>query len=263
MDASVLVFPWGSPAYWCPCGLLCPLGFPNQLVQVGWCRATSGSDAAVAVPILIFLPLAPRLAITQEAPLGATSGDRWVLTAACIALPAGSSAMAAARGSSTVPGRKPAEGRAGPCSSENAGGDTDSHDYAAESGVSRSPGETCTCACSCMLVHTCECFCVFGRRGLGVHKAGSCTRVVSAQRAALVGAEGFHIAEHQRLLVYAAGWGLVLGGSGVLVGPGGVAEGDLHSLPCVWGGEAGPSCAFPGKGAAYDLWKDVNLKSFM
>ncbi|XP_064889607.1 rabphilin-3A isoform X2 [Columba livia] len=45
-----------------------------------------------------------------------------------------------ARGSSTVPGRKPAEGRAGPCGSENASGDMDSHDYATESGVSRSPG---------------------------------------------------------------------------------------------------------------------------
>ncbi|OPJ74973.1 rabphilin-3A isoform A [Patagioenas fasciata monilis] len=52
----------------------------------------------------------------------------------------GSSAVAAARGSSTVPGRKPAEGRAGPCGSENTSGDTDSHDYTTESGVSRSPG---------------------------------------------------------------------------------------------------------------------------
>ncbi|KAK2537869.1 Rph3a [Columba livia] len=52
----------------------------------------------------------------------------------------GSSAVAAARGSSTVPSRKPAEGRAGPCGSENASGDMDSHDYATESGVSRSPG---------------------------------------------------------------------------------------------------------------------------
>lgn len=60
-----------------------------------------------------------------------------------------------------------------------------------------------------------------------MHKAGSCTRVVSAQRAALIGAEGFHIAEHQHLLVYAALWSLVLGGSGVLVGLWRVLEGDL------------------------------------
>uniref|UniRef100_A0A8C3KNP3 Rabphilin 3A n=1 Tax=Calidris pygmaea TaxID=425635 RepID=A0A8C3KNP3_9CHAR len=46
----------------------------------------------------------------------------------------GSDAPAAARGSYAVPSRKPAEG------SEHTGGDTDSRDYAAESGVSRSPG---------------------------------------------------------------------------------------------------------------------------
>ncbi|XP_010184777.1 PREDICTED: rabphilin-3A-like, partial [Mesitornis unicolor] len=51
--------------------------------------------------------------------------------------PDGSEAMAAAaRGSHAAPGRKPAEGRAGPCGD----GDTDSRDYAQESGVSRSPG---------------------------------------------------------------------------------------------------------------------------
>ncbi|XP_072736567.1 rabphilin-3A isoform X1 [Ciconia boyciana] len=52
----------------------------------------------------------------------------------------GSDVMAAARGSYAAPGRKPAEVRPGPCGSEHAGGDTDSRDYAAESGVSRSPG---------------------------------------------------------------------------------------------------------------------------
>ncbi|CAM9551070.1 unnamed protein product [Bubo scandiacus] len=52
----------------------------------------------------------------------------------------GSDVTAAAQGSSAVPGRRPAEGRPGPCGSEHAGGDTDSRDYAAESGVSRSPG---------------------------------------------------------------------------------------------------------------------------
>ncbi|XP_074462537.1 rabphilin-3A isoform X3 [Larus michahellis] len=46
----------------------------------------------------------------------------------------GSDATAAARGSYAAPGRKPAEG------SEDTGGDMDSRDYAAESGVSRSPG---------------------------------------------------------------------------------------------------------------------------
>ncbi|NXM13824.1 RP3A protein, partial [Ploceus nigricollis] len=52
-------------------------------------------------------------------------------------LPAGTDATAAARGS-----RKAAEGRPGPCGSEDTGGDSDSRDYAAESGVSRSPGES-------------------------------------------------------------------------------------------------------------------------
>ncbi|XP_074743376.1 rabphilin-3A isoform X2 [Strix uralensis] len=52
----------------------------------------------------------------------------------------GSDATAAAQGSSAVPGRRLAEGRPGPCGSEHAGGDADSRDYAAESGVSRSPG---------------------------------------------------------------------------------------------------------------------------
>ncbi|XP_010172953.2 rabphilin-3A, partial [Antrostomus carolinensis] len=54
-----------------------------------------------------------------------------------------SDVTAAARGSHAMPGRKPGEGRPGPCGSEHSGGDTDSHDAAAESGVSRSPGETC------------------------------------------------------------------------------------------------------------------------
>ena len=61
--------------------------------------------------------------------------------------------MAAARGSYMAPGRKPAEGRPGPCGSEHAGGDADSRDYAAESGVSRSPGESCASACLCTLLH--------------------------------------------------------------------------------------------------------------
>lgn len=77
------------------------------------------------------------------------------LTAAFIALPTGSDTTAAARGSSATPGRKLAEGRPGPCGSEHAGGDADSRDYAAESGVSRSPGESCASAC------------LDGRRGLG------------------------------------------------------------------------------------------------
>ncbi|XP_067163006.1 rabphilin-3A [Apteryx mantelli] len=47
---------------------------------------------------------------------------------------------AAARGSHAAPGRKPAEARTGPCGSEHAGGDTESRDYSAESGVGRSPG---------------------------------------------------------------------------------------------------------------------------
>ncbi|XP_038008812.1 rabphilin-3A [Motacilla alba alba] len=50
-------------------------------------------------------------------------------------LPAGTDGTAAARGS-----RKAAEGRPGPCGSEDTAGDSDSRDYAAESGVSRSPG---------------------------------------------------------------------------------------------------------------------------
>ncbi|XP_069726981.1 rabphilin-3A [Phaenicophaeus curvirostris] len=48
----------------------------------------------------------------------------------------GSNATAAARGSHAAPSRKPAEGRQGPCGSE----DADGHDYNAESGVSRGPG---------------------------------------------------------------------------------------------------------------------------
>ncbi|XP_032561912.1 rabphilin-3A isoform X4 [Chiroxiphia lanceolata] len=47
----------------------------------------------------------------------------------------GSDTTASPRGS-----RRPAEGRAGPCGSEDTGGDTESRDYGAESGVSRSPG---------------------------------------------------------------------------------------------------------------------------
>ncbi|KAJ7421769.1 Double C2-like domain-containing protein beta [Pitangus sulphuratus] len=46
----------------------------------------------------------------------------------------GSDTTASPRGS-----RRPAEGRAGPCGSEDTGGDTESRDYGAESGVSRSP----------------------------------------------------------------------------------------------------------------------------
>ncbi|KAM9526309.1 rabphilin-3A isoform 2-T4 [Guaruba guarouba] len=52
----------------------------------------------------------------------------------------GSDATAAARGSYAAPGRKAAEGRQGPCGSESTGGGIDSRDYAAESGVNRSPG---------------------------------------------------------------------------------------------------------------------------
>ncbi|KAM6297825.1 rabphilin-3A [Aegotheles albertisi] len=53
----------------------------------------------------------------------------------------GSEGPGTTRGSQAVPGRKPAEGRPGPCGSENTGGDSDSRDRAAaESGVSRSPG---------------------------------------------------------------------------------------------------------------------------
>ncbi|KAM6111934.1 LOW QUALITY PROTEIN: rabphilin-3A [Pterocles gutturalis] len=48
----------------------------------------------------------------------------------------GSDTMAAARGSYAAPGRKPAEGRMGPCGSEDMRAVT----YTAESGVSRSPG---------------------------------------------------------------------------------------------------------------------------
>ncbi|KAL2298386.1 hypothetical protein Nmel_015380 [Mimus melanotis] len=47
----------------------------------------------------------------------------------------GTDATAAARGS-----RKAAEARPGPCGSEDSAGDGDNRDYAAESGVSRSPG---------------------------------------------------------------------------------------------------------------------------
>ncbi|XP_025916125.1 rabphilin-3A [Apteryx rowi] len=47
---------------------------------------------------------------------------------------------AAARGSHAAPGRKLAEARTGPCGSEHAGGDAESRDYSAESGVGRSPG---------------------------------------------------------------------------------------------------------------------------
>lgn len=92
MDTSVLVFLWGPPVPWCPHGLPCPLGFPKQPVQVGWRRAASGRDAAAAVPILIFLPLTPRLAITQAAPLGATLG-----TDGSSLLPVSLSLQAAAR----------------------------------------------------------------------------------------------------------------------------------------------------------------------
>ncbi|XP_061230760.1 rabphilin-3A [Neopsephotus bourkii] len=52
----------------------------------------------------------------------------------------GSDGTAAARGSYAAAGRKAAEGRQGPCGSESTGGDTESRDYAAESGVNRSPG---------------------------------------------------------------------------------------------------------------------------
>ncbi|NXN78689.1 RP3A protein, partial [Bombycilla garrulus] len=50
-------------------------------------------------------------------------------------LPAGPDAAATARGS-----RKAAEGRPGPCGSEDSAGDSDGRDHTAESGVSRSPG---------------------------------------------------------------------------------------------------------------------------
>lgn len=91
------------------------------------------------------------------------------LTAAFIALPTGSDVTAAARGSYAAPGRKSAEGRPGLCGSEHASGDADSHDYAAESGVSRSPGESCTSACLCTLLH------VWKERA-GGHEACSHTR---------------------------------------------------------------------------------------
>lgn len=89
------------------------------------------------------------------------------LTAALIPLPAGSDPTAAARGNYMAPGRKPAEGRLGLGGSEYAGGDTDGRDHAAESGVSRSPGESCASTCSCTLSHAHARFCMRGRRGLG------------------------------------------------------------------------------------------------
>lgn len=82
------------------------------------------------------------------------------LTAAFIPLPAGSDVTAAARGSYAAPGRKAAEGRQGPCGSESTGGDTESRDYAAESGFNRSPGESRPAAGCCVLA----------RRGLGSTK---------------------------------------------------------------------------------------------
>ncbi|XP_068019471.1 rabphilin-3A isoform X1 [Melanerpes formicivorus] len=51
----------------------------------------------------------------------------------------GSDVTAGARGGSVVPSRKPAEGRADPCGGEVADGGADGREYAAESGVSRSP----------------------------------------------------------------------------------------------------------------------------
>lgn len=115
------------------------------------------------------------------------------LTAALIPLPAGSDPTAAARGNYMAPGRKPAEGRLGPGGSEYAGGDTDGRDHAAESGVSRSPGESCASTCSCTLLHA-------WKERVGGHKAGSRTRVISAWCAVLNDAEGFHAAEHRCLL---------------------------------------------------------------
>ncbi|KFV77338.1 Rabphilin-3A [Dryobates pubescens] len=57
----------------------------------------------------------------------------------CLVSKGSSSGPLGARGSSVVPGRKPAEGRADPGGGEVAEGGTDGRDYAAESGVSRSP----------------------------------------------------------------------------------------------------------------------------
>lgn len=83
--------------------------------------------AAPIVPLL----LAPRP--------GGTQGWRLLFQPhrSFIPLPAGPDATAAARGS-----RKAAEGRPGPCGSEDTAGDSDSRDYTADSGVSRSPGES-------------------------------------------------------------------------------------------------------------------------
>ncbi|NWR30024.1 RP3A protein, partial [Tachuris rubrigastra] len=85
--------------------------------------------------------------------------------------PAGSDTTASPRGS-----RKPAEGRAGPCGSEDTGGDTESRDYGAESGVSRSPGENCAPAPLCLPLPPWE-------ERAGGHRADSCLRVVCADSA--------------------------------------------------------------------------------
>ncbi|NWU20492.1 RP3A protein, partial [Dyaphorophyia castanea] len=81
-------------------------------------------------------PPAPDPKLPSRAPTRGRGG-RSLFQPHCsfIPLPAGTEATAAARGS-----RRAAEGRPGPCGSEDTGGDSDGRDYAAESGVSRSPG---------------------------------------------------------------------------------------------------------------------------
>lgn len=124
----------------------------------------------------------------------------------------------------------------------------DSRDYAAESGVSRSPGESRSPAC----------FCVLGRGGLGGSRSrqpyeGCFRSTCSTKRCWGIsrGRAPVPASRAARPLFYAAPWGLLMGRSRVLVGPGGGIEGDPHPFPCMQGREEGSCHTFPRKGAFY------------
>ena len=157
----------------------------------------SGGDAAAAVPILLLL-LTPGLGITQAAALRAAFEDGWVVEVQASPLPLSLSLQAAMRwrlpgGATWHPAAsRLREGQARAAASTPAGMPT----AATTLPRAGSAGALVRAA----LLRACARFCMLGRRGLRGHKAGSRTRAVSARRAALSDAEGFHVAEHRRLL---------------------------------------------------------------
>lgn len=135
-----------SRASRCPRGVRRPLDLPNHPVWALWGRAVPCwvAHGVQCCKALGGMPqwLYPSSSSSSSSfsPLGASScplGHGWwphegtSLTPVLLA-PAGSEATAATRV------RKPAEARTGLCGSE----DTDGRDYAAESGATRSPGES-------------------------------------------------------------------------------------------------------------------------